>query len=471
MVQTWGMTTEEAAALEEDERARWRSPQSLTSFIEVPDDDIGLLNLRLDALASRFRDQLRNVHDLHSFRLCAIPEDDDSPRPMSVMLNSVHDLPLEPHLNDLLLHAGDLLAEAFAVEDEFDSMDELRAMILRNRIREDTVYLGSINRTVEQIHEEDRFRREVQEVIAAGIKSGRWNEDSQPETIRRAVRDHFLTNPGSQTRESAAPVTLTSRWLKFVDLLRTFILFPFIGTLAVDINEAIARISNGPTRRLAWLAYGFWWVYGFVFTATGFLLARYLELVEPESEISSPDPDLVAQLEASEDKVPKNAVTLLFDVRDSRIRRWMLGMILRGAELGCRHFWTDGKLTGISTIHYARIFQVNNDRQMLFMSDYDGSLNRYLDDFLSVGKRAVIPFTSNLVGCPKTKWLFGMADSTHFSPRWKRMIRRYQLPTAVWYSAYPEMTVEEILNNAELRNELFADQLTPEQVNRWLRRL
>ena len=47
---------------------------------------------------------------------------------------------------------------------------------------------------------------------------------------------------------------------------------------------------------------------------------------------------------------------------------------------------------------------------MLFMSDYDGSLDRYLLDFMGVGSRAVIPIASSVAGCPKTRWLFGKND-------------------------------------------------------------
>ena len=164
-------------------------------------------------------------------------------------------------------------------------------------------------------------------------------------------------------------------------------------------------------------------------------------------------------------------MTLWFSVRPSWIRRILLRMILFGSDRGCRHFWTDGKLTDIKTIHYARIMQVDGGRTMLFMSDYDGGLGSYLDDFIGIGGRGVIPISSSVDGCPKTRWLFAQANPDTLGPRWKGMIRRYQLETSFWYNAYPLLSVQNIIENARLRDELFAETLTEDAALRWCRRL
>lgn len=471
MVRTKGIIRPDAERLAEERRAGWRSPRSFTAFVAVSETNAGVLHKQLKELASDFQERLSQVSDLHSFRLCAIPASDSSQRPLSVLLNCVHDLPPETHLKRLIECTHDLLCRALDLPPSDWPADRLCSLLLKNRVREHTVHLGSIGRSVEQIHLEDRLCHFVKQTVADGIGQQQWNDNTPPETIHREVRDHVLNSSDAPTRRAAEPLSRRSRFRRLMDLLRTFLFFPFIGVLAIDIRRAIARISRPVVRCAAWLAWTLWWIYGALFTAFGFLLARFLERTEKESPTAVPDEELVKRLEKSENLHPKNAVTIVFQVKNTRIRRWYLSMILRGAELGCRHFWTNGKLTRIPTIHYARIIQIDNGRQMLFMSDYDGSLGRYLDDFLGIGRRAVLPFTSNLAGCPRTRWLFRMQDRTDFGPRWKRMIRRYQIETAVWYSAYPKLTVEEILNNAAQREELFADDLTRDQVCRWLRRL
>ena len=106
---------------------------------------------------------------------------------------------------------------------------------------------------------------------------------------------------------------------------------------------------------------------------------------------------------------------------------------------------------------------------MIFLSDYDGGLNRYLADFIGVGSNAVIPISSSVAGCPKTRWLFLQDDPDTFAGRWQNLIRLHQLETAVWYNAYPLLTVTENLENVTFRNRLFAQELSESEAQRWVR--
>lgn len=168
-----------------------------------------------------------------------------------------------------------------------------------------------------------------------------------------------------------------------------------------------------------------------------------------------------------EDLRAKNEVTYWFAVKDSWVRRQLMTLILYGSEGGCRHFWTNGELAGIDTIHYARLVQLAGNRVMLFMSDYDGSLDRYLMDFTGVGSRAVIPISSSVAGCPKTRWLYGKDDPATFDPRLVNLLRTYQLETSVWYNAYPFLNVRDVLVNAAIREGLFAESMAEENARRW----
>jgi hypothetical protein len=163
----------------------------------------------------------------------------------------------------------------------------------------------------------------------------------------------------------------------------------------------------------------------------------------------------------------KNEVTYWFTVKESWARRQLMTLVLLGSEGGCRHLWTNGELSGIDTIHYARLLQLADKRVMLFMSDYDGSLDRYLIDFMGVGSRAVIPISSNVKGCPKTRWLYGKDDPTTFGPRLRNLLRTYQLETSVWYNAYPTLTVRDVAVNAAIRDGLFAPAMTEEDAHLW----
>jgi len=261
-----------------------------------------------------------------------------------------------------------------------------------------------------------------------------------------------------------------ARLLQFIDLLLTM-LFPAMGVLARDMAAAIARVGNALERAATWVAWGLWWLYGGLPTGLALAFVRAVEALERDIVAPPPDPVAVARFEAAEDLHLKNSVTLYLPVKPWWTRRLLLCVILWGSERGTRHFWTAGALADIDTIHYARIFQVDRGRSMLFLSDYDGSLNRYLDDFIGVGSRAVIPISSNLAGCPPTSWLFGQADPATFDGRWRGMIRRYQLEEVIWYSAYPDLAVREVRTNARIRAGLVAGELAEDDARDWLRLL
>ena len=66
--------------------------------------------------------------------------------------------------------------------------------------------------------------------------------------------------------------------------------------------------------------------------------------------------------------------------------------------------------------------------RVLFVSNYDGSHQSYMDDFINkVGWGLNLVF-SNGVGCPRTRWLISAARAS--SSKFKHYQRRHQMPTA-----------------------------------------
>jgi hypothetical protein len=57
------------------------------------------------------------------------------------------------------------------------------------------------------------------------------------------------------------------------------------------------------------------------------------------------------------------------------------------------------------------------------------------------------------VNFPKTNFLLtgGAYDEEHFLA-WSRGT---QVPTAVWYAAYPHLSIKNVMNNSYIRNELW----------------
>lgn len=448
--------------------ATWRSPLSFTSLVPVTHGTEHELRTLSAKLVPALEAALATVDDLHSFRLVVVPESAPGMRQTHLLVNFVHDRPLDEHLASLVAAVGRLLVPVFEYAGVDEGSEGLAQLWLRHRVRENTKHLGAVGRRLADIRSERRLREEMGTFADQALAEGQWPAGTTAETVRRAIRAHVLARGGSGgLPEGPAPGnSKLGNVARFVDLLKTFA-FPAIGVLRTDIGNAIRDIPDRGRREVASIAHALWWIYGAIPTGIALLVVRFLEWIEPDLVLPPADAAKVERLEIAEDIRLKNEVTYWFAVRGGWMRRWLLAVILWGSERGCRHFWTNGKLAGIDTIHYARILQIAEKRVMLFMSDYDGSLDRYLLDFMGVGSRAVIPIASSVEGSPKTRWLYGKADPVTFGPRLRNLLRTYQLETSVWYNAYPHLTVRDVRVNGALREGLFVPEMTEEDAQRW----
>ena len=103
---------------------------------------------------------------------------------------------------------------------------------------------------------------------------------------------------------------------------------------------------------------------------------------------------------------------------------------------------------------------------MLFASNYDGSLDSYMDDFINKVAYGLNLVFSNGVGYPRTEFLlFGGARR---EIPFKNFLRRHQVPTQVWYKAYPGLTAADLARNTQIREGLEHDAMTEAEARRWL---
>jgi deferrochelatase/peroxidase EfeB len=103
--------------------------------------------------------------------------------------------------------------------------------------------------------------------------------------------------------------------------------------------------------------------------------------------------------------------------------------------------------------------------KLLFFSNYGGSWESYLEDFITKASNGLTGVWSNTVGFPRTENLFtkGAADGERF----KHWARRQQQPSRFWYSAYPRLTTARIRMNAAIRQGL-ATVSTEDEASAWL---
>jgi hypothetical protein len=141
------------------------------------------------------------------------------------------------------------------------------------------------------------------------------------------------------------------------------------------------------------------------------------------------------------------------------VKPGLFRMVLLKAVLKLIHFLAavtlnKGSLSGIASIHFARWAVIDGGRRLLYLSNYDGSWENYLDDFIDRASTGLTAIWSNTIGFPRTYFLTfgGATDELLF----KTIVRRSQVPSLAWYSAYPDLSVQNIRANAAIREGLFA---------------
>jgi len=142
----------------------------------------------------------------------------------------------------------------------------------------------------------------------------------------------------------------------------------------------------------------------------------------------------------------------------SRLVFWGIGQTVGFA-------FQPGYLGGIGTIHFARWVTPPGTRDVIFLSNYDGSWESYLEDFITRAHNGLTAVWSNTVGFPRTVNLVekGATDGERF----KRFARHSMVPTLFWYSAYPDLTTTAIRTNAQIRRGL-SGVMTEDEANAWL---
>lgn len=166
--------------------------------------------------------------------------------------------------------------------------------------------------------------------------------------------------------------------------------------------------------------------------------------------------------------VSQNHLSSVIPVKPGMTRAVVLPLVLFVLNNVARIRFTQGKLGSIPSIHFAHWSLVDDRRHLLFLSNFDGSWESYLGEFIDKAAIGLTAVWSNTVNFPRTRFLVrgGATDG----PRFRQWARASQCGTAVWYTAYPALTMTLIDNNSALREDLFRD-LDNEATAQWLRRL
>ena len=198
------------------------------------------------------------------------------------------------------------------------------------------------------------------------------------------------------------------------------------------------------------------------------ILLRRREKADPEI-CPRPDPEALRALTVLEDCDVTNQYSAFGSLKPGLFRRWLLSSLLVATGYFARHVFTHGFLARVQTIHFARWVFLDGKARMLFASNYDGGHQAYMDDFINKAAWGLNILFSNGAGWPKTDWL--LERGCRREHLFKFFQRRHQIPTQVWYKAYPGLTLIDLERNHRIRKGLQARRLSDSQTLAWLKLL
>jgi hypothetical protein len=375
---------------------------------------------------------LSQVHFARIFLLEETSDLEGRPVPASLVYLADFDVGRDEHLAELAAAPG--LDEVFGRCEGYtpdDRLGFLRAHVIEEQAR----YVNTPGRGVEQIRREAELRDALQSFLD---EQGAYLDGVDPVAARSAIVDHVRGEPSLAWALEPEPR-------------------PSLGW---SVREAIhllaipfALLLLSPLLLVAAPVYA--------------ILLRRHERAD-EAEDLKPDEETVQALAALEDHVVQNPFTAIGFVKPGPFRRMTIRGVLGGVAFAARHVFNRGSLAGVKTIHFARWVFVDEGRRVFFASNYDGSLESYMDDFIDQISWGLNIVFSNGYGFPKTRWL--VLDGSRDELAFKHYLRRHQVPTHVWYSAYPRLTAANVARNEKIRLGLHGA-MGGEEAAKWLQLL
>jgi len=336
-------------------------------------------------------------------------------------------------LGDLAERAGVGLRRIFAHCDGFDAQDDVLAWMLAHRRRLAANYVNRVGRTVRQIKEEAALQR----ALAARVMRAPLPSGADPQRLRRELID-FVDAEVSAGRLALTPSESTPvRW-QLAELAH-MVVTPLV------VLPPLALLSP------LWIP-----------------LLRAQEERDPEI-CPLPDRALLHELQDLEDRDVSNQYTAIGSLKPGPVRRWLVIALLALIDWAARHVFTRGHLARVQTIHFAFWAFLDGKRRVVFTSNYDGGHEAYMDDFINKVAWGLNLSFSHGVGWPRTRWL--VSRGARIEHQFKNFQRRHQLPTQVWYKAYPGLALADLERNQRIREGLELATMTNAQAAAWLQLL
>lgn len=432
----------------------------LTVLADIKKNERDRLELLLDQINQSVQKQtekeFQKISTLHYARWFILSREsfrDEPAIPVKerLVFSSNFDGDPDAHLKELVTGLTGYMDELYSCCEGYPGVNERNTesrmqFLKQNSVKTDAFYIGAPGRTKIQILQEDALR----DHIWSFLNKRNWHGKTAVE-IQKAIQEEVSSKPEFDWAKKKAEVGKIQWPVLIAYGLLILLVLPFM---------------------LLFILYIFF----------------FHELWDKKTTLtmSKLKDSHIKRLEKDEDLMQQNQFTQVAVMKPGLARRfnywvWMLRTRVLAGKL-----FVKGKLLNIPTIHFARWVAIDNKKHILFFSNFDGSWQQYLGDFIDQSGWGLSGIFSNTVNFPKTHFMGmlgivpgmpvtfpgttftltgGAYDEEHFLA-WSRST---QLPTQLWYSAYPHLSIKNVNNNTMIRNDLYRN-LSEKEAQQFLKR-
>ena len=337
-------------------------------------------------------------------------------------------------LGRLIKRAGKGMRAIFSCCEGFGDETDLAAWMQAHSTPPIAAYVNCRGRTVRQVREEAALRASVENHISTDEAAF---QKMPPREVHATLREYVRgeKSAGRLTLSPESPTPLVWKLANFLHLTG----LPLLLLLASPLLIVLAPFYLFALRRR--------------------------ERSDPEV-CPTVDQTHTEALALTEDHDVSNQFSAMGSLKPGLVRLLTTMGVLLIVNYGARHIVRPGRLGRIRTIHFARWVFLDGRKRMVFFSNYDGSVESYMDDFINKTGFGLNASFSNGIGYPRTNWLVldGCADER----KYKEFLRRHTVPTQVWYKAYPGLTAIDLERNTRIRRGLEQTYPGDQEAREWV---
>ena len=380
--------------------------------------------------------QIRSIHFARFVILDAGPDIRGNILPARLVFTTNYDLPLDDHLRSLVAAGGKGLWLVFLLCEDaptggYDPAT-LEEFLASHNKKAETFYVGVGYRSVQQIHDEDVLRNAINDFADAHRRDF---QGFSAQYVRQQIIDFVHSQPELQW--ALVPETPASTGWKF----------QFYGKLVLVILLFLLFLPVIIPFVIVWM-----------------LIMLGHEMAEKD-DLDPVTKAHIRELVNRETQIVQAQFSALGNVKPGKFRLATMLFLLRSTDFLAPYLFSKGKLSGIPTVHFARWLIINEGRQMLFLSNYDGNSENYLRDFIHIAAKQLTLMFCHTQGYPRTRlMIFGGAKDAEGFMAWARY---KQIITNVWYSANPQVSVMNVYENNKIRNGLYGS-MTEAEARKWI---